>query len=186
MVKKIVIPVLVAGALFGGALSAGTASATTPTTTATTATPATSATAAPAADGHLAARAWLRAHRRRLRREGAAISAKAIGVTTKALVTELRTGKSVAEVAAEHGVSAQTVVNALVERGRRPGRPGCGQAHVDPGTGRRHQGEAARPGHEGRRPRVQEASSGPARQGRLATSSRRGGRVVPYDDAGAI
>jgi urease alpha subunit len=112
MVKKIVIPVLVAGALFGGALSAGTASATTPTTTvlpATTAAPATSA-----ANGHQAGRAWLRAHRRRLRREGAAISAKAIGVTTKALVTELRTGKSVAEVATEHGVSVTTVVNALV------------------------------------------------------------------------
>jgi urease alpha subunit len=111
MVKKIVIPVLVAGALFGGALSAGTASAATPTTTAA---PAASAAAVPAIKGHQSARAWLRAHRRRLRREGAAITAKAIGVTTKALVTELRTGKSVAEVATEHGVSVPTVVSALV------------------------------------------------------------------------
>jgi hypothetical protein len=49
-----------------------------------------------------------------LLREGAVISAKTIGVTTKDLVTELRSGKSVADVAGEHGVSVQTVVNALV------------------------------------------------------------------------
>jgi transposase-like protein len=42
------------------------------------------------------------------------VSAKAIGVTTTDLVTELRSGKSVADVAGEHGVSVQTVVNALV------------------------------------------------------------------------
>ncbi len=107
MLKKFVVPVAVAGVLLGGALSAGTASATTPTTAA-------SAAAVPATKGHLDARAWLRAHRRRLRREGVVISAKTIGVTPKDLVTELRTGKSVADVAGEHGVSAQTVVNALV------------------------------------------------------------------------
>jgi hypothetical protein len=107
MLKKIVAPVIVAGVLLGGAVSMGTASAATPTTSANTATATTPA-------GHPKVRAWLRAHRRRLRREGAAISAKTIGVTTQDLVTELRSGKSVAEVAGEHGVSVQTVVNALV------------------------------------------------------------------------
>ena len=109
MLKKIIAPVVVAGVLVGGALSVGTATAATPApaTTATTA-------AAPAAPGSQHARSWLRAHRRRLLRAGAVISAKTIGVTTKDLVTEVRSGKSVADVAGEHGVSAQTVVNALV------------------------------------------------------------------------
>ena len=108
MLKKIVAPVVVAGVLLGGALSAGTASAATP------AAPSTAAAAPQATPGSQHARSWLRAHRRRLRREGAVISAKTIGVTTQDLVTELRSGKSVADVAGEHGVSAQTVINALV------------------------------------------------------------------------
>ncbi len=107
MLKKIVAPVVVAGVLLGGALSVGTASAATPASTA-------SAAAAPASNGHPKAHAWLRAHRRQLRKRGAVISAQAIGITPKALVTELRSGKSVAEVAGEHGVSVPTVVNALV------------------------------------------------------------------------
>ncbi len=105
MLKKIVAPVIVAGVLVGGALSAGTAMA---------AAPAAPTTAAAATPGAQHVRSWLRAHRRRLRREGAVISAKTIGLTTKDLVTELRSGKSVADVAGEHGVSTQTVVNALV------------------------------------------------------------------------
>jgi hypothetical protein len=109
VLKKTIAPVVIAGVLLGGALSAGTASATTPSSTTTPA-----AAATPATKGHQPGHAWLRAHRRRLRREGAAISAKTIGVTTKDLVTELRSGKSVADVAGEHGVSTQTVVNALV------------------------------------------------------------------------
>jgi hypothetical protein len=117
VLKKIVAPIAIAGVLLGGALSAGTASASTPTTAAA-ATPTTAAASVvPSTTGRQLARAWLRAHRRRLRREGAAVSAKAIGVTTKDLVTELRTGKSVADVAGEHGVSVQTVVNALVAAG---------------------------------------------------------------------
>ena len=110
MLKKIVAPVAIAGVLLGGALSAGTASATTPTTPTSPAP----AAATPAAAGQRHARAWLRAHRRGLRREGVALSAKAIGVTKADLVSELRSGKSVADVAGEHGVATQTVVNDLV------------------------------------------------------------------------
>ncbi len=112
MLKKVLAPVVLVGALLGGALAAGTASAATPGTASPSITAAPAAT--PATAGKQGAHGWLRNHRRQLRRAGAAISAKTIGVTTKALVTELRSGKSVAQVAGEHGVSTQTVVDALV------------------------------------------------------------------------
>jgi len=117
MLQKIVAPVVLAGVLLGGALSSGTAGAAAPPTTAApvaASTPAVTPAVTPATADGQRARAWLRAHRRHLRREGAVVSAKAIGITTKDLVAELRTGKSVADVAGEHGVSTQTVVNALV------------------------------------------------------------------------
>lgn len=106
MFKKIVAPVVIAGVLLGGAatLTAGTASA---------ATPATAATATTAA-GHHALKTWLRAHRRQIRKAALAVSAKAIGMTPQALKAELKSGKSVATVAGEHGVSTQTVVTAVV------------------------------------------------------------------------
>jgi hypothetical protein len=59
----------------------------------------------------------LRAHRKGIREEVVAISSKTIGVTPQDLVSELKSGKSIADVAAEHSVSAQTVVNALVAAG---------------------------------------------------------------------
>src|ERR1700722_9445678 len=113
MMKKVIAPVVIAGALLGGLAVAGAASASTSASTSTPASTvaATSSTTNQAGKPHL--RAWLRAHRREIRRDGVAISAKTIGVTPQALVAELRTGKSVAEVAGEHNVSAQTVVNAL-------------------------------------------------------------------------
>jgi hypothetical protein len=103
VLKKLVAPVIVAGVLLGGAATAGAASA---------ATPAPAAVTAPS--GHHALKTWLKAHRRQIRKAGVAISAKTIGVTSQALVTELKSGKSIADVAGEHGVSTQTVVNALV------------------------------------------------------------------------
>lgn len=108
MFKKLIAPVAIAGVLLGGA-AAGTASAATPAA----ATPATATATAPAGVGHPALKAWLKAHRRQLRKAGLAVSAKAIGVTPQALRAELKSGKSVATVAGEHGVSTQTVVNAL-------------------------------------------------------------------------
>lgn len=45
------------------------------------------------------------------------VSAKTIGIKPKDLTTELRTGKSVADVAAEHHVDRQKVLDALVAAG---------------------------------------------------------------------
>jgi len=104
MLKKTIASLVVGGALLGGVASVGTAYAATPTPTAT----ASSTTA-----GH-PLRTWLKAHRKEIRKAGIAVSAKTIGITPQALVTELRAGKSVAQVATEHNVSSQTVVNALV------------------------------------------------------------------------
>ena len=103
--KKIIVPVVIVGSLLGGVAAGTTAYASSPSTPTAAATPAQSA--------KHPLHAWLRAHRRELRREGVAISAKTIGITPKALVTDLRSGQSIAEVAKEHNVTAQTVVNAL-------------------------------------------------------------------------
>ena len=105
MLRKCIAPAVLAGAVLIGAGTAGAASATAPPTAPVTAT---------AKTGHHALRSWIRAHRRKIRAAAVAISAKTIGVTPQALVAELKTGKSVAEVAGEHGVGAQSVVNALV------------------------------------------------------------------------
>jgi hypothetical protein len=104
MLKKTIATLVVGGALLGGVASATTAYAAAPTTTAT----ASSSTASHPL------RTWLKAHRKEIRKAGIELSAKTIGITPKALVTELKSGKSVTQVAGEHGVSAQTVVNALV------------------------------------------------------------------------
>ncbi len=104
MFKKFVAPVVIAGVLLGGATAAtaGVASAAAPTTA-----------SAPA--GHHALKTWLHAHRHKIRRAALAVSAKAIGISPQALRTELKSGKSVAQVAGEHGVGAQAVIGALVD-----------------------------------------------------------------------
>jgi hypothetical protein len=103
VLKKFIAPILAGGVLLGAVAATGTAYAAAPA----------ASVAAPAHAGKSAVRAWLRAHRREIRRDGVAISAKTIGVTPKALVGELRSGKSIADVAGEHGVSAASVVIAL-------------------------------------------------------------------------
>ena len=104
MFKKLIAPVLVGGALLGSLAVGGSAYATTP-----------APTNAPAAQvGTHPGHKWLKEHRKDLRKQAVVISASAIGVTPKALVAELKTGKSVAQVAAEHNVSASTVESALV------------------------------------------------------------------------
>jgi|ERR1700688_3552930 len=62
-------------------------------------------------------RTWLRDHRRAMAREVAQVSAKAIGITAKALVSALHSGQSIAQVAQSHNVDPQTVMNALVQAG---------------------------------------------------------------------
>jgi uncharacterized protein (DUF433 family) len=46
-----------------------------------------------------------------------AIAAKAIGIDAKDLASELKAGKTVAQVAQEHGVDPQKVIDALVDAG---------------------------------------------------------------------
>jgi hypothetical protein len=103
--KKIVAPVVIGGVLLGGGIATtGAAYASTPA----------AATSSKAATGTHPVKAWVKAHRREIRKAGIAVSAKTIGVTPADLVTELRSGKSIAQVAAEHNVPSQTVVTALV------------------------------------------------------------------------
>jgi hypothetical protein len=103
--RKLLVPVTLSAALLVG-VSAGVAGAATPN--------------APAATTHVrqgtsnGARRWLRAHRRQLRRAVVVISSKTIGISAQDLVSELRSGKSIADVAAEHSVNAQTVSDALL------------------------------------------------------------------------
>ena len=115
LLRKIIAPVVVGGALLGGLASTGTAFAAASTTAPTTAASAPAsapATTTPHSGSPL--RSWLKAHRHAIRKAGLAVSAKAIGVTPTDLRTELKSGKSIAQVAAEHNVTAQTVVNDLV------------------------------------------------------------------------
>ena len=91
----------------GVALSAGLSSP------AGAATPA--AVSAPATSGRHPLRAWLRAHRKAVARDTVKISAETIGVTPKGLVTTLRSGQSIAQVARANSVDPQTVVQALVQ-----------------------------------------------------------------------
>ena len=117
MFKKVIAPIIISVTLLGGMAVAGNAYASAPAASAKAAQPnaAQHGTAASTQPGaHHPLRAWLRAHRRQIRRAGVAISAQAIGVTPQDLVTELRSGKSIADVAGQHQVSAQTVVDALV------------------------------------------------------------------------
>ncbi len=103
MLKKFVAPVVVTGALLGGLAASTSAYAATPP----------AAASGTAHAGKQPLRAWLRTHRVEIRHEGALISAETIGVTPQVLLSELHSGKSIAEVAGEHNVSPQTVVDAL-------------------------------------------------------------------------
>src|SRR5579862_3585421 len=102
--KKIILPAAVTAALaVGGTVGLAT--------TAGAATPTPAAQSKPSTH---AGAAWLRHHRRAIRRAVVTISSKDIGVTRQDLVGELRSGKSIAQVAGEHGVSTSTVENDLV------------------------------------------------------------------------
>lgn len=102
MLKKLAVPIVAGGMLLGGIASAGTAYAGTPT-----------ASVATAHVKNSAIRAWVKAHRREIAKAGATISAETIGVTPQDLVAELKSGKSIADVAGEHSVNVQSVVTAL-------------------------------------------------------------------------
>jgi len=57
----------------------------------------------------------VRLHRKDLRREGLSISASTIGITPQALRADLKSGQSIAQVAAAHGSSASAVESALTK-----------------------------------------------------------------------
>jgi hypothetical protein len=59
-----------------------------------------------------------RAHRglrRALARHAVRLAAETIGIPPGDLVAELRAGKTIAQVASDHGVDAQTVIDAIVD-----------------------------------------------------------------------
>jgi hypothetical protein len=106
MLKKLIAPAVAGGILVGSLATGGAAYAATP---------------APAPAAHAAhatvkpAHHWLRAHRKGLRRAAIAISASTIGITPTALVAEVKSGKSIAQVATEHNVTSDTVVGAVTK-----------------------------------------------------------------------
>jgi hypothetical protein len=104
VVKKVVAPLIVCAVLLGG-VGTGVASAAVPTSP--------TVTAKVHSNRHRLGK-WLTAHRRQVRRAVVGIGAKTIGVSRQDLVNELRSGKSIADVAAEHNVSTQTMVDALM------------------------------------------------------------------------
>jgi len=105
--KKAIASVVVAGALTGAVGWSAAAGAATVNSSSTT------TTHVHGKGRHPIVR-WLRAHRRQIGRRVVVVSAKAIGITPQTLVSELRSGKSLAQVASEHGVQAQKVEDALV------------------------------------------------------------------------
>ena len=105
MLKKFIAPVVLSGALFSSLAIGGAAYAGTPT--------ATTAVSAPARTHQHALHSWLKVNRKGLRKAAITISATTIGITPQALVAELKTGMSIAQVAVEHHSTAQAVIDAL-------------------------------------------------------------------------
>jgi transposase-like protein len=93
-----------------GVSVAGAASTTTSSSTPTAAAPG-AKPAGTTATKH--ARRVKPAVRRRLARQGVTLAAKTINIPRADFVTELRTGKTIAEIATGHGVQPQTVIDAL-------------------------------------------------------------------------
>src|SRR3954452_14298961 len=93
--------------------SSGVALAGAATSTDSPTTP--TAKSAPAATPAARARHLrMRRHLRRLAKGAAGVVTKAIGIGRKTLRQELRSGKTIAQIATDHNVSPQTVIDALV------------------------------------------------------------------------
>ena len=101
MLKKLIAPVAIGGALLGSLAMGGVATAATP------------ATPTSAHVREHRAHQWLRAYRKGLRAEGLAISASTIGITPQTLKADLKSGKPIAQVAAANGSGAAAVESAL-------------------------------------------------------------------------
>jgi len=96
--KKLIATVVTAGVVVVG--TAGAASAASGST--------------PAAKSAHARIAGHHGLRRRALRAGAKVAASTIGIEVKTLVSEVRSGKTVAEVAQSHNVDPQKVIDAVV------------------------------------------------------------------------
>ena len=96
----------------GGVSVAG---ATSTTGSPSSSTPTTSAAASPAPSTASAAvkGGFVKGLRRRIRRQAGRLAAKTIGITPAELRSELRAGKTIATIATDHGVTPQTVIDAL-------------------------------------------------------------------------
>jgi hypothetical protein len=108
--KRFMAPVVFGVVILLGAGSAGVAGAATVSSTG-------SGTATAHVHHHLRRNGvaqWLRAHKVEVAKAVVSISAQTIGVTPSALVSDLRSGQSIADVAGANNVSVQTVINALV------------------------------------------------------------------------
>ena len=101
----------------GATANAGSAPATAATTVAATGTTPANTAQTPALTGKAARKAARKARRKHFRRQAAAIAAKTIGITPADLVTELKAGKTIADIATEHGSSAQAVISAIEAAG---------------------------------------------------------------------
>ena len=106
MLQKFIAPVVLSGALLGSIAAGGVAAASTPSSSG-------AVIVVGSSSGQHAARAWLSAHQKALHARALAVSAATLGMTQKALLTELRTGKSITQVARERGVSTQKLLAAL-------------------------------------------------------------------------
>ncbi len=102
-------PVAIGGALLAGVGILGYAGAV------YASPPAATSTATATAPAHSSPKVWVRSHRHAIRNAVVTDSAATIGVSRQDLVRELRSGKSIADVAGAHGVSVQSVVATLVD-----------------------------------------------------------------------
>ena len=112
--KKLIASISIAAALGGGAFALNTVGPA-----GAQSNPGTESTAAPegtSPDGATQQhhRRWRRA---RVVRGAIYVSAETIGIPRADLVQALRDGQSIAQVAEAHGVSAQTVIDAIVQAG---------------------------------------------------------------------
>lgn len=107
--KKVLAVGAICLGMFGGALAlaatgvVGPAGAQTPTTAEEMVTQ----------DGGHGWFARFREHRREVRKHTVQLTADTIGISTDELKSELKAGRSIAQVATDHGVDPQTVVQAI-------------------------------------------------------------------------
>jgi hypothetical protein len=97
----------------GGISVAGAASTSSSTPASSSTTPTAAAPAQPAAKTPEAKKAARALRRRHVVRRGVVTAAKTIGIKPVDLAKELRSGKTIAEVATAHGVQPQAVIDAL-------------------------------------------------------------------------